>query len=686
MMFVGQIMQQWNGECSRLIESPVWMKARQKGMDWQEAIGSPEALKEAVGLLTPYGLIMLKLLLKHGGLSAMEEEKLIKAGIAEGMLAGLEAKAGVRELQTSGLLIAVAKLWGERLLFVPKDTYPLLVALFLPANARPASTGEIDESFQLCGAACRPLGRQLLSALAELARGGTALTGKGSLPKKQSAKLQSVMELTGDALQPFAKPADGAQDYPLPVALLLHTAFSYGLLQRKERVLNWNTEDLQNWLWLDEEERELQLYRWLSAELLADKPAVALAATAAAEVEPGVWYMVKDAARWAETIYREMEEDFGSGAQGQNHLAGQADKPDLTPDLERWLNLLQQCGWLERGETGGESLFRFIRNFGISATKRNVEREAAEVPDYGIVQTNGELIVFPDCPFTLRWELESAAELVSDDQVAVYRMTEDSIRRAVSSGRTNESLQKLLQRLGGRAGVPQELLQWVYETVRQISRISVQEALLLQCNDVQMADELETAQPLKPFLGERIGPRHFIAAGRDAGPLRTALAAAGFPPLAGTGQGEKQGMVYPELSALAERDSAKDGLVAMPLQDTGLAFLLSPIRLSGYRLVRVQRDDPSAILPEASDVPAMWLNQMRAYHHSTRREMMEKALAWQTSVQLRMRDSLLAFVPEKLETAAEGWAVHGRLREDGKSRSIRLTPDMWQEMKLLVPI
>jgi hypothetical protein len=42
-------------------------------------------------------------------------------------------------------------------------------------------------------------------------------------------------------------------------------------------------------------------------------------------------------------------------------------------------------------------------------------------------------------------------------------------------------------------------------------------------------------------------------------------------------------------------------------------------------------------------------------------------------------------VPEKLETAPNGWAVVGLLREEESVQSVRLTPDMWNEMKLLVP-
>jgi hypothetical protein len=81
----------------------------------------------------------------------------------------------------------------------------------------------------------------------------------------------------------------------------------------------------------------------------------------------------------------------------------------------------------------------------------------------------------------------------------------------------------------------------------------------------------------------------------------------------------------------------------------------------------------------------MWTKQLRTYHHSTRRELIEQALEWQTPVQLRIERELRSFVPEKLEQQESGWAVVGLLRDEPDRQPIRLTPDMWEEMRLVIP-
>ena len=86
------------------------------------------------------------------------------------------------------------------------------------------------------------------------------------------------------------------------------------------------------------------------------------------------------------------------------------------------------------------------------------------------------------------------------------------------------------------------------------------------------------------------------------------------------------------------------------------------------------------------DVPAMWVKQLRSYHFTTRRELLERALSWRTSVKLNYKGTVQHFVPERIEEAGTEWAVVGHLHAGTGAAPIRLTPGMWEEMMLIIPL
>jgi hypothetical protein len=86
------------------------------------------------------------------------------------------------------------------------------------------------------------------------------------------------------------------------------------------------------------------------------------------------------------------------------------------------------------------------------------------------------------------------------------------------------------------------------------------------------------------------------------------------------------------------------------------------------------------------EVPSMWIKQLRTYHPTTRRELLERALGWRTSVKLKREGRVLPFVPEQIIDEGSSWTVIGSIDENGKPTSVQLTPDMWQEMMLVIPL
>lgn len=145
----------------------------------------------------------------------------------------------------------------------------------------------------------------------------------------------------------------------------------------------------------------------------------------------------------------------------------------------------------------------------------------------------------------------------------------------------------------------------------------------------------------------------------------------------------KQGAAEETLTAKRYNQYPYIPLIDQPVREI---VLKSPIQtLENYELMNHEDFTIERFLPALDQVPLSWLQQLRSYHHSTRLEILEKALSWQTPVQLSIDEAVVAFVPAKLERLEGGWTVTGILREDHTYREVCLTPEMWQGMKLVVP-
>lgn len=102
-------------------------------------------------------------------------------------------------------------------------------------------------------------------------------------------------------------------------------------------------------------------------------------------------------------------------------------------------------------------------------------------------------------------------------------------------------------------------------------------------------------------------------------------------------------------------------------------------------MVELRPSEPSALFQGLDGVPSSWRNQMRQYHPSTRRELLEHALSWRTAVKLSIRGKAVPFIPDKLIEDENGWRVSGDLQWDGQTEHKQLAPHMWDEMMLVIP-
>ncbi|SFE13971.1 hypothetical protein SAMN04487969_101265 [Paenibacillus algorifonticola] len=594
------------------MEAPMWWYAVKEDRLWSDAVKDRRSVLEAIQSLSSTTLETLKAVMKLAGADPASEERLFRLGPKLARMSGAEFRWALTELQRGGLVFSVSRNWGERVYFVPRDSFALWQQLLFPCHLDGKAMDTLAETedevqFHASG---RLLGLQLLDAWTELARSGLALTNKGILPKKIIARIGIAVTFTEQHIACLNISDDRVRKYGRKAAFILETAIRLGLLEEEEDRLVWVKDKLEQWLLLNSLAREACLHSLMVEHYLYRQPLLAHGAAALSVLSTGHWYEARDWLHHAQS-------DAVAVAAGQLDLG---DKLLLLG----WLDTLHAFGWIERMELSADrSWFHWMIN-----PQQGPDDWAAPLPNEAvIVQPNGEIIVLPECDGRIRWELELMAERVNEEQLGLYRLSRKSIERAIAFGRTEAAM---LAFLGWASG----------------SQDAAAEAAPLLRDWASKLGQLSKPVPSGGSIGE----------GRDYPSFHDSSQqslAAGF-------------RLYPVYGMAASRAEQEEWL-------------------GHYELIQHDEEHNQGSYAGLKQIPASWLNQRRAYHHSTSREMMERALQWQTPVELLLEEGMVSFVPWELHAESNSWSVSGSFSGARYGEIVRLSPGSWQAMRLLVP-
>ncbi|MCR2804900.1 helicase-associated domain-containing protein [Paenibacillus soyae] len=649
------------------LRQDVWLHAAERGMSWQEAVKDREAAAIAINRLSAYASDTLKMIVLRFGAEPVAEEKLIQALRDYTRMAGAESRIGVKQLESAGFLFAVQKLWGEKIYWIPSDCYTVWQNALFPFALSPV----ISSARPLAGASGirEPFGRRILYLLAALAKGDASFTAKGLLSKKTAAKLDEALLLDESKLTVFPLDWANKDHYSLKTAFALTVSSELGLLRKEEGGLALHTERMEAWLALAEEarERELQdrlggmLFRWVGADALFGS--ILMGASG------GSWYSITEAEKLIAGLTDSMHE---------RAMRGQVESAASRLGMSEWTHLFHELGWMELAEADVEGqavqIFRW----------RAFPRE--NTPEDLIVQPNGEIWAPPGCGYAARWELELLGERVNAEEPLLYRLSAAAVSNALEQGRTKGDIERFLQTAGG-GELSVHVRALLREWTGKACRFSFEEVTLLRCDSDEMAGHAKSLAELAPRLIEQIGERDFIVESSSVSEIRRLLQKSGYPPRKGIGGVKAAAASYPSFLSAHERAGAEEVRAEQDaISNERASWLLEPIVLRHYQLVQNAQDDPEVVLlPGIERVPAAWWREMRSYHASTRKEFMQQAVSLETAVQLRLNGEIRSFVPEQVEQRGQEWAVTGRMIAGDRPERSRLTPDMWEEMKLVLP-
>jgi hypothetical protein len=653
------------------MQASVWQPASHRGLSWEVAAARDETIQEAASLLSPYAAQVLKEMLRFFCAAPVEGDRLIKELRRHTDLSGAECQIGIAELEEAGIIFSVTKVWGESLYFVPVDGFASWQRAIFPCKPEPITAGDRERLMKgVIRPYCRPFGRQLLSALSALGRSGLAVTINGTLPKKTVNKLIQAVDIDESYLKSFDLKWSYSDVYPLKAAFILEAASAFGLVEAIDGSLHWNEAMLSSWMSLVEIERERQLMNWCMALLLPAGGGSAHLAAALTALHAGEWYSEHE-------LDKRLSEAGLLAVDGTACIEG-----NMAP---RWYGLLYSLGWLEvvdRFHTDGNELF-FRWRSRAPLNGENQQPYSAEHP-FIAVQPNGEIIVEPECPFWIRWELELLAERKSDELIAIYRLEAVSISRALEHGRTLASILSFLQQSSGGISLPLAAQALLAEWASHACRTEFAEVALLRCDNETMAAIVENHPAISPLLVQKLGSLDFIVDRTQISAIRGLLQKAGYPARKSVqSDAQHEDSSYPAVQS--DNEQPVDQLATCKPGRPAPAYIYEAFPLHHFELNDHAARSKLQSITELDLVPAMWTKQLRAYHHSTRKELIEQALQWQMPVQLQMEQALRSFIPEKLEQQDDGWAVVGLLRDEPERLMIRLTPDMWEEMRIVIP-
>jgi hypothetical protein len=322
-------------------------------------------------------------------------------------LSGAELRAGIAKLRRKGILFAMRKSWGENSYFIPSEALRIWQRLLMNsvhAIAEHANTEIISEPMEYRG-----LAFDLFFTLSYISFHEINLTQKNLLPKRHIYNLADIICLDDALIANYPISAVGANAlYPSRVSVILTFATRLNLIDYGPARVTLRHSDVHNWLLMSINKINRCLYSIFKETFCPDLPAITHFITKIEALSFNKWHLVEDIVHWMQEY-------------------------DIMIVFNEWLGMLTAFGFIESGfNNKGQAAFRWIIT--VNGTANDISTAAGKL----YIQSDYEVLVPPDVSFSVRWELAYIADHLLTEQVGVYRITEKSVLRALSNGRTVE--------------------------------------------------------------------------------------------------------------------------------------------------------------------------------------------------------------------------------------------------------
>ena len=596
---------------ARLIETSEAVRPQlERGEPLDRIVDTSEWADRWLSEAEPKSVSLLRAIVADFAGVPFELEQLVRAG-TQALDTGSEIRVGLANLRRHGIVFSVRKAWGDRLFYLPTDLVPIWQRRLLPVQAIRLPAGESRPTIDADKPYRLPLSLELLLALQSVADRPIAFTARGTLNRTSIAKLIASMRIASHELEPIAFAYPDAEHLPRQAALAIDLGLRAGVFVRTERDIRIDECGLSDWLALSVRRADILLHDYLLERYASADPQLHLAASAVATLP---------AEQWLETRL------FA------------AIVPESKADA--WLRVLECCGWVERGTAGGLAAFRILNDYPSGEAGPKPEGEHRE--GTFIVQPDGEIIVTPDVCLAARWTLERTTERIAADALFIYRLSRDACAKAVDAGYSRQALIDFLEN-GSEEPLPSQVTDALNDWYARLGRTRFEDVLLLRTDSPAIAKLLLEDPELAARKPELVGDRDFIIDAGARKAIEARLSKLGYPPVA------------------AKHHKLQDAAANTGREHKETGWIYRPYTLSYYEA------DPSMpeleeLFPGVLDIPSAWVREPRAYHASTREEIVRRAIGWQTSLLVRREGETKHFVPSALERQGDGFRAIGHWR------------------------
>ncbi|RKN86657.1 helicase-associated domain-containing protein [Paenibacillus ginsengarvi] len=637
-----------------------------RGAELGQRLRSPEEIGKQNASLYDLERSTLTLLLRRFGCAPFDYAKLEKAGQKE--LSGAAIKVGLIRLSRKGIVFALRRKWGETDYVLPEDTFAIWRALLLPCDEKELLYAGGDAATD---SEYRPgMAAYLLFALSYLAKEDVTITQKGGLHKRHAGRLSAIVPI------PDSEAAAEANGGSAAVSLLLTAAQRLGLLEQKNDRLTVSPGGLNDWFARTEARMNSRLYdEWKRSCGLLEHTWLQHACCLLERLPEESWISIA-------SVCAQLKE-VGPLSSGAIVTTGADESGHQAERLSSTIRSLAAWGWAETGcSPSGERLFRWIRKPGPFEEDIDCKPDAGAMPPVPaatlFVQPDFELIATPDCKYDVRWELEMIAQRVRHEHIAVYRITRESMLRAFDEGRTAEQTVAFLEK-HAKFGVPDHVRTSILQWGDQQSQLQIETKTVLTFRDERTAQNVLRDEHIGQWLGEALGPAVWEVRADKAEELRAYLTRSGYSP--GSKKRNSGEAASPRTAWSGDEGEGVSAVKAAGGRATdykGLIYSKPAVKYYDSERIFSKVED---VYPGLQEIPPMWLKDCRTYHLSTRKEIVQKALEWKALLKLRTSGRDTVLIPVRMDGTRDDWAVTGF----EQAAEVRLAPDGWEEMQLILP-
>ncbi|WP_144933573.1 helicase-associated domain-containing protein [Paenibacillus sp. 32O-W] len=551
----------------------------------------------------------LQVILDRFGAHPFDPVKLEQAAEEIG-IAGAEIRRGLSGLKEKQMVFAFRKAWGEYIYALPWE----LARLWHRKIARPGAVPLSSDTF---GAplAETSYGRGLLFDLfyflRYLASNEIHLTKKGTVPKRHLQKIDSLLTVDAAALRPLSYPYVHCDIYNESLVLVLDASLRLGLAVMKDGELKLCRERAADWLKLSTESMRRILYAYWVRISFPYVPSWQ---------HQVIWLIERIPVNRQGRLG-----DILDVLRDCRPLSEEERKQEFHAEsvLALWLKPLAELGLVDLAECGTdaeETCFRWTFTPDLEAACPNGKAEA----DKCYVQPDFEIVVPPGVPFRTRWMLEAMCERQQSDQVAVYRLSKESMNKALAEGYDLEQCMGCL-RDESLYGLPDNVAQMIMQWTAREART-----------------EMENKESEGTGAHSAVSPEYVNES--DGGVRNEGAAYFSFLTVNGPG-----------------------------------------LILSDYAWDRwpIDCSIPSAdeLYPGWREVPLKWFRECHSYHLSTRKEMISRALEWKAALRLASSSEEVLLVPIRILDSEGKWRVAGRTQ----TSACVVDPQEWEQIQIILP-